>query len=179
MLSEQCSLNLDEGEAVRLWSLHPQYLDAKGLVALWREALLARRVLQGRTHGYRRHPQLERFEARPDTLAAIEVYLLGVYAEAVRRGYHFDTTKVDLTAECLPLPVTVGQLHYELHHLKQKLKGRDRACYRRLVNVGVLDAHPLFQVVSGDIEAWERVAQGKRQTFSERARRALASCLRK
>jgi len=30
---------------MRLWSLHPRYLDAKGLVALWREGLLAQKVL--------------------------------------------------------------------------------------------------------------------------------------
>lgn len=43
---------------MRLWSLHPQYLDAKGLVALWREGLLAQAVLAGQTRGYKRHPQL-------------------------------------------------------------------------------------------------------------------------
>ncbi|HEU5178767.1 MAG TPA: pyrimidine dimer DNA glycosylase/endonuclease V, partial [Burkholderiales bacterium] len=32
---------------MRLWSLHPKYLDARGLVALWREALLAQAVLRG------------------------------------------------------------------------------------------------------------------------------------
>ena len=141
---------------MRLWSLHPQYLDAKGLVALWREALLARRVLQGRTQGYCRHPQLERFKAGPNPLAAIEVYLQGVYTEAVRRGYHFDSRKVDSMALCTPLCVTEGQLRYEVLHLKQKLKGRDRACYQRLVDVPDIQAHPLFQVVEGDIEAWER-----------------------
>lgn len=33
---------------MRLWTLHPKYLDTKGLVALWREALLAQKVLQGK-----------------------------------------------------------------------------------------------------------------------------------
>jgi hypothetical protein len=33
---------------MRLWSLHPEYLDANGLVALWREALLAQAFLQGK-----------------------------------------------------------------------------------------------------------------------------------
>ena len=37
---------------MRLWTLHPKYLDPQGLVALWREALLARAVLQGKTRGY-------------------------------------------------------------------------------------------------------------------------------
>jgi hypothetical protein len=47
---------------MRIWSIHPKYLDIKGLVALWREALLAKHVLEGRTKGYRNHPQLDRFK---------------------------------------------------------------------------------------------------------------------
>ena len=46
---------------MRLWSVHPRYLDTAGLTACWREALLAQKVLTGATRGYRRHPQLERF----------------------------------------------------------------------------------------------------------------------
>lgn len=49
------------GRRVRLWSLHPRYLDTAGLTAGWREALLAQKVLTGVTRGYRHHPQLERF----------------------------------------------------------------------------------------------------------------------
>ena len=56
---------------MRLWSLHPKYLDARGLVALWREALLAQAVLRGETRGYRHHPQLARF----DDVGAIAQYL--------------------------------------------------------------------------------------------------------
>ncbi|HKX52383.1 MAG TPA: pyrimidine dimer DNA glycosylase/endonuclease V [Nitrosospira sp.] len=37
---------------MRLWTLHPRYLDTKGLVAAWREALLAQKVLSGLTSGY-------------------------------------------------------------------------------------------------------------------------------
>ncbi|MEN6399799.1 MAG: pyrimidine dimer DNA glycosylase/endonuclease V, partial [Rectinema sp.] len=29
---------------MRLWTLHPQYLDQKGLTAAWREGLLAKKV---------------------------------------------------------------------------------------------------------------------------------------
>lgn len=37
---------------MRLWSIHPRYLDTKGLVALWRETLLlAQAVLFGNTKG--------------------------------------------------------------------------------------------------------------------------------
>ena len=74
---------------MRLWSLHPRYLDAKGLVALWREALLAQKVLQGNTKGYRNHPQLSRFKQQIDPLAAVAAYLCEVQREAARRGYHY------------------------------------------------------------------------------------------
>jgi hypothetical protein len=46
---------------MRLWSVHPRYLDRQGLTAAWREALLAQKVLTGTTRGYRNHPQLVRF----------------------------------------------------------------------------------------------------------------------
>ena len=63
---------------MRIWSLHPQYLDARGLVALWREALLAQSVLRGATRGYRQHPQLVRFRRRPSPTGAIAEYLRAV-----------------------------------------------------------------------------------------------------
>ena len=74
---------------MRLWTLHPTHLDAKGLVALWREALLAQKVLRGGTKGYRHHPQLRRFSAVTDPPAALAAYLTAVHEEATRRGYNF------------------------------------------------------------------------------------------
>jgi len=109
---------------MRLWSLHPAYLDAQGLVALWREGLLARKVLLRRTKGYRDHPQLERFKAQPDPVAAIDTYLLGVFKEAKRRGYHFDRNKLAGHAFRKKIGVTDGQLRYEMDHLRKKLKKR-------------------------------------------------------
>ncbi|MFZ2406304.1 MAG: pyrimidine dimer DNA glycosylase/endonuclease V [Methylobacter sp.] len=37
-----------------------------GLLALWREALLAQKVLRGESRGYRHHPQLARFRELVD-----------------------------------------------------------------------------------------------------------------
>lgn len=84
----------EERTLVRLWSLHPTYLDAKGLVALWREALLAQKVLAGATLGYRRHPQLTRFSETADPLDAIAAYLGGVHRESTERGYRFDVERI-------------------------------------------------------------------------------------
>jgi hypothetical protein len=69
---------------MRLWTLHPQYLDSKGLVAAWREGLLAQKVLAGKTRGYRHHPQLKRFQAQSQPLAAIAAFLGGLAAEILR-----------------------------------------------------------------------------------------------
>ena len=79
---------------MRLWTIHPRYLDAMGLVAAWREALLAQKVLAGETRGYRHHPQLARFQAERDPLAAIGAFLAGLAGEAKIRGYSFDATKI-------------------------------------------------------------------------------------
>src|SRR6187397_53957 len=106
---------------MRLWSLHPEYLDARGLVALWRQALLAQAVLRGRTVGYRQHPQLERFKASANPRAAIASYLREVSDEAVRRGYRFDATKIGRFGQVAPIPVGSGQLELEWRHLRTKL----------------------------------------------------------
>ncbi len=141
---------------MRLWSLHPQYLDARGLTACWREALLAKTVLAGRTRGYRRHPQLQRFRAHRFPVQAVNGYLNGLYEEACRRGYSFDRRKVGKSVAGLRIPVTSGQAWYELSHLKQKLRQRDRQAYRRLQSVTKPRLHPLFRKVAGGVESWER-----------------------
>ncbi|MBV9122713.1 MAG: DNA lyase [Planctomycetes bacterium] len=141
---------------MRLWSLHPSLLDPKGLVALWREALLAQKVLQGKTKGYRFHPQLHRFRQCPEPLAAIATYLWAVHQEATRRGYTFDASRIGRERTLLSLPVTRGQLTYEQEHLKEKLRQRDAQWFRVLCRTRQVTAHPLFVVVAGDIEPWER-----------------------
>ena len=80
---------------MRLWTIQPRYLDTKGLLAAWREALLAQQVLQHKTRGYRNHPQLQRFRACQNPAASIARYLRGIHDEAVARSYNFDSTKID------------------------------------------------------------------------------------
>lgn len=142
---------------MRLWSLHPKYLDAKGLVALWREALLAQKVLQGMTKGYKNHPQLTRFKCTDNPLAAIAAYLRGVSAEADKRGYHFDKTKILADTTPSIIPVTNGQLTYEFQHLLAKLKTREPHLYIQLKTVGHITVHPLFSEVNGPVEDWEKI----------------------
>ena len=79
---------------MRLWSLHPRYLDVKGLLAAWREGLLAQKVLEGLTKGYTHHPQLDRFRAAADPLSAISRYLSAIADEADARAYRFDRLKI-------------------------------------------------------------------------------------
>ena len=141
---------------MRLWSLHPSYLDSRGLVALWREGLLALAVLRGRTRGYRAHPQLDRFRAAPDPVLAVRRYLWYVYEEATARGYRFDRKKLGAEPCCPRLRVTRGQLAYELDHLRAKLRRRDPARYRDIRTLARPRPHPLFVAVRGDVEPWER-----------------------
>lgn len=141
---------------MRLWSIHPLYLDPQGLVALWREALLAQAVLREETRGYRHHPQLERFKQHPTPLAAIARYLQAVQAEAARRGYAFDAHKIRSHDAAEPLPVTSGQVQYEWAHLMRKLQTRHPALHAQWQAVQTPEVHPLFTVYSGPIEDWER-----------------------
>jgi hypothetical protein len=142
---------------MRLWTIHPRYLDTKGLLAVWREGLLAQSVLQNQTKGYRNHPQLRRFTASSDSLAAIATYLRGIYQEAVQRGYHFSEDKIGQAEYRERIPCTRGQLFYEWQHLREKLRQRDFQRFQTLENIHEPDPHPLFYIVQGDIEDWEKI----------------------
>ena len=140
---------------MRIWTLHPSHLDPQGLVALWREALLARAVLRGATRGYRHHPQLIRFQDHETPRGAISSYLAAVSAEADRRGYRFDHSKVGPVRACSRIVATRGQLEYEWEHLLRKLRRRSPVWYRR-ARSRAPTAHPCFRIVAGPVAAWER-----------------------
>ena len=143
---------------MRLWSIHPQYLDAKGLVALWREGLLAQAVLAGQTEGYRNHPQLTRFLQSKAPQSLIAAYLKEVHVESIRRGYHFDEQKIGNILDLHSLPVTRGQLDYEWVHLTSKLQSRDPEWLKQFDAIKKPVPHPIFHVVKGGIAPWEIVS---------------------
>lgn len=141
---------------MRLWTIHPRYLDSRGLVAAWREALLAQKVLRGSTRGYRHHPQLIRFQAQKKPAQAVATFLTGLAEEAVRRGYKFDRTKISRVRFTGQIPETRGQLLYEWAHLKRKLRVRDPAVYCEVRNLKMPKPHPLFRIVPGGVRDWEK-----------------------
>ena len=141
---------------MRLWTIHPRYLDARGLVAAWREALLAQKVLDGGTRGYTRHPQLTRFREQPMPVAAVASFLAGLAEEADARGYHFDASKISRPRFSGQIEETRGQLLYEWEHLRAKLRARSPAVYRGLRALKLPVAHPLFRIVPGNVREWER-----------------------
>lgn len=143
---------------MRLWTLHPRYLDPAGLVALWREALLAKAVLRGRTTGYRRHPQLERFRAAGHPVAAINAYLRAIHVEALRRGYRFDARKLQGPHRSAPLVGSSGQVAFEWSHLLRKLERRAPEQYHSLRAITRPRAHPLFRIRRGPVADWEKGA---------------------
>ena len=148
---------------MRLWSIHPQYLDAVGLVALWREGLLAQKVLVGKTKGYKNHPQLERFKKHKDPLKAISFYLYEVFKEAFKRGYSFNKDKIMTMGHALgkSAMITRGQLDYEFGHLLAKLEVRDPARFEANRTVTKILEHPLFRPTQGGVADWERTWPGR------------------
>lgn len=142
---------------MRLWILHPRYLDARGLVALWREALLAQAVLAGETRGYTRHPQLTRFRDSPSPMDSIASYLHVVQAEASLRAYRFDASKIAAGRHAKPIPASRGQLDYEWAHLMAKLQIRAPSWLEKLDPLVLPEPHPLFQIVPGAVAEWEAI----------------------
>lgn len=141
---------------MRLWSLHPKYLDSAGLVACWREALLAQKVLLGQTVGYTRHPQLTRFRNTPDPVQSIGAFLTAIREEAQRRNYTFDESKIIYPHSNFRIRVTNGQLVYELERLKSKVALRAPDWMPQLLELEVIDANPIFYISEGPVEEWER-----------------------
>ena len=154
---------------MRLWTLHPRYIDRAGLLAVWREGLLAKRVLEQWTvdpytpKGYRNHPQLDRFKATDSPIEAIQLYLAEILAESGRRNYRFDENKIEVAGEVtIAIPVTEGQVEYERNHLLAKLRKRDSVRAETFEQVTMIDLNPVFVRVPGGVETWERGV--KRQT---------------
>ncbi len=141
---------------MRLWSLHPDHLDPAGLVALWREALLARAVLRGETRGYRHHPQLERFREHPHPRLAINAYLAAILETSLARGYRFDRRKVGPVRTVSAIAVTEGQFAFEWQHLGNKLAGHNPAFHDAWKATASPRVHPLFSLCPGDVASWER-----------------------
>lgn len=161
---------------MRLWTLHPKYLDTKGLVALWREGLGAQRNILGLcgkmplAKGYNNHPQLKRFMKSEDPIRSIGFYLSRVYAEACERGFSFNSKLIHCSqfVDCTKvqsIKVTSGQVLYESYHLWQKLYDRksfkeSRVNIRNKLNNNcvTLEVHNIFKVIISDKrEEWEVV----------------------
>ena len=145
---------------MRLWTLHPKYLDPQGLVALWREGLLARAVLRGETRGYKHHPQLERFRSHATPRLAIIAYLAAVHAESVSRGYNFARSKVRPVRPVQPIAVSSGQVSFEWSHLLHKLSVRNPALFNQWRGLAEPACHPMFHPHPGPVASWERVHGG-------------------
>lgn len=122
---------------------------------MWRETLLAKCVLEGKTKGYIHHPQLYRFKQTDQPVDAIHHYLAVVYNEAFARGYHFDRNKIDWEFTPCKMIVTTGQIQYETEHLLNKLKKRDIVKFEELHQLYLFEPHPMFEMVDGEVEKWE------------------------
>jgi hypothetical protein len=142
---------------MRLWSIHPKYLDSQGLVALWREALLAKKVLQNKTKGYKNHPQLDRFKNQPSPISAINSYLETIYDESIKRNYNFNKSKIGRVSKYNVITVSSGQIKYEFTHLLKKIQKRDHIRYNKYKETKRIEINPILKKVSGNIEKWEKL----------------------
>lgn len=144
---------------MRLWSIHPKYLDAIGLIAVWREGLLAKKVLENKTKGYKNHPQLVRFKNYKDPIFAINAYLYEIYKEGLGRGYKFNPKKICEVESKEIITVTSEQIKYEFKHLLKKLRKRSRRKYNEIREIkdNEIEVNPIFKIIKGEIEPWEKL----------------------
>jgi hypothetical protein len=146
------------GVQMRIWSLHPKYLDSKGAVAMWREGLLARKVLLGQTKGYTNHPQLNRFKSSSKPIALLDNILFEL-ADYFNNTYNFkfDMNKIECNEIVDPLTVSICQLNYEFWHLQNKLFLRSRHQFFKNLNDSQIQPNQIFNIVGGPIADWEKI----------------------
>ncbi|MBL7114716.1 MAG: DNA lyase [Kiritimatiellae bacterium] len=142
---------------MRIWTIHPRHLDRQALVAVWRESLLAQAVLLGNTKGYRYHPQLKRFLEQASPVAGIATYLTEIHREALHRGYNFDQSKIAPNRMRKQIQETHNQLQYEWKHLRSKVRVRSPEWFKNIKNIKTPDTHPLFRIIPGPVQEWERI----------------------
>lgn len=157
---------------MRLWSIHPEYLDRAGLLGLWREALLAQQVLHGLSEGYKNHSHMQRFYALPkeDAMQHMSDYLFYIWQEGKLRGYKLNVNNIKDPRNDEPhimvvpdtlFTVTSGQLALEYQILRMKVKERDPRHFERLQNfpthkMWVPKPNPVFTLIHGKKEFWEK-----------------------
>jgi len=142
---------------MRIWSIHPKYLDWKGLGAQWREALLAQKVLKGETKGWRNHPQLNRFKDHPESMKAIGYYLKEIHVESQKRDYNYNFSKIFKPINQIEkIPINLGQIEYEHKILMKRLKTRSPKKHSDNLKIKDIIPHPLFSIREGPPESWEK-----------------------
>ncbi len=137
---------------MRLRSIHPKHLDSKGLVALRRESLLAKKVLEWETKWYKNHPQLNRFKEQKNPISAINLYLQHIHIEATNRWFSFEKSKFKIISNLEQIAVTIWQIEFEKQHILKKTKIRDIQKHEELKNSKIIQAHPIFKITKWEIE---------------------------
>jgi Pyrimidine dimer DNA glycosylase len=148
---------------MRLWSFDPSCLDQRGLCGLWREVLVGLRAFEkGPGAPWYNHPQLTRFKQHPNGLGVLAEYAEYVLNEGHKRGYKFNARHLDPYLELYDvnftgaIQVTEGQFGYEIEHFMRKLAIREPIRYTNYLNEPKFSPHPIFTIVDGDIESWEK-----------------------
>jgi hypothetical protein len=99
---------------------------------------------------------------------AIANYLWSVADEAKERGYHFDVSKIAAPRRMFTIPVTKGQLAYELAHLKQKLRQRDPKQFQLVNKREPVKVNSTFKAMEGPMAPWERTPKDRAGRAPER-----------
>lgn len=144
---------------MRIWSIHPSYLDSAGINGCWRESLLAQKILNGHNFSYKNHSQMKRFYSDRESLLAIGTYLYYIYLESVKRNYNYDFNKILYFNNNYKMQVTENQLLYEFNLLQWKLKKRNYKKYLENKNIKEIFPNNIFDVKEGQIESWEKICK--------------------
>lgn len=104
--------------------------------------------------------------------------MLKIYEEARKRSYCYNKSKIVKAAEKVePIKITKGQILYEFHILKERVKGRDPKKYKEVLELERKGrrpkSHPLFVVIEGEVEPWEKSYWKKRSASDGKIHKSI------
>lgn len=151
---------------MRIWSFHPKYLDKQGLSRAINEGIAGNKALRKTGEGYppswEKHSQLERFKTTAIPGIYSQLYLDRLFMIKYN-SWMLETNQEpffdDIENPYPKLKVTIGQLKYEWQRYLKKISKRSPKLYEELKSIELPEPHPLFNIIDGDVESWEKVKQ--------------------
>lgn len=147
---------------MRVWTIHPKYLNRKELSACWHDGLRALKVLSEPEKYQRFYEGLSVFRVQSEPVYALAKYLQAIGKEGVKRGLQMDLSLLPEVPKDfrLKIPVSEERIASERKLLTKRLAGLGRWHLRKFQSMLPGRTNPLFFVQNDNHPSpWEIISR--------------------